>query len=67
MPKHDDDYCGAPATKLVLRGQKRLYTCGSCPYEGGGRVVPYETETPDYQKKAGVFSGPARKCGERVE
>lgn len=68
MPKHDDDYCGGEATRIVFRGRSaRLFCCDSCEYEGSGSVKPYATDVLGQEKKAGTYYGPARKCGERLE
>ena len=60
--------CGEPATRIVFRGRvARLYLCDACPYAGSGKVAPYEVgELPadPADRKVGVFTGPARTCGE---
>lgn len=65
--------CGKPATQIVFRGKtRRLFVCGgdlpTCVYEGGGRVLPYETgEDVPENRVPGKFTGPAKKCGEETQ
>lgn len=59
--------CGGKATKMACRGPvKRLFLCDDCPYEGSGRVLPYQTEVEGHEKPTGVYSGPERRCGEEL-
>lgn len=63
--------CGAPnATWIIFRGKTKRGFLGNCcleQYEGGGRVLPYETgEDVPENRVSGRFIGVARKCGEET-
>ena len=61
--------CGEPATLVICRGRvKRTFACAACApkYEGTGRTLPYATDVEGVEKPAGVYTGPARVCGEEV-
>lgn len=62
--------CGAPAAFICFRGKtRRAFFCGECRplYAGSGKVAPYQVgeDTPE-TRVPGIFTGPARRCGEEV-
>ena len=59
--------CGGKATRMACRGRvKRTFFCNDCEYAGSGRVLPYATDVAGEEKKPGVFTGPARTCGQTI-
>lgn len=59
--------CGAEATRVAFRGStRRAFFCDDCEYKGSGRVMPYATDVLGQEKKPGVYTGPARRCGDET-